>query len=83
MLNDYKPVSCGLYDKLEEIAVRKSDCTIIYIDMHGEKKVFGKVIDFVTHNKEEFLVMEDSTRIRLDWIRSLNGEDVSSLNCVL
>jgi Rho-binding antiterminator len=80
MNSTYKPISCAIYDRLEELAVKKVDCDIVYFENDVEKVINGKIIDFKTKNKEEFLIMESGLIIRLDMIKIVNG--IESLgNC--
>jgi len=68
MPNSYKPISCHLYDKLEEFAVKKVEVKIIYLDNESTLETKDKIIDFKTKNKEEFVILSNGLIIRLDKI---------------
>lgn len=74
MEDKYIPISCGSYDQLEEWAVKKTCCNISYFDDNKiEVTMKSKIINFITKDKEEFLVLENGTKIRLDKIMNVNG----------
>lgn len=68
MTNSYKPISCHLYDKLEELAVKKQKVKIIYLDNELTLETEDIIVDFRTKNKEEFAVLSTGLIIRLDKI---------------
>lgn len=64
----YKTVSCQMYDTLEALAVKKTKIKIEYIDNDHIKKTEGYIADFKTKDKEEFLILSNGNKIRLDKI---------------
>ncbi|MEZ4694072.1 MAG: hypothetical protein R2837_08815 [Aliarcobacter sp.] len=68
MTNNYKPISCHFYDKLEELAVKKQKVKIIYLDNELTLETEDIIVDFRTKNKEEFAVLSTGLIIRLDKI---------------
>lgn len=68
MSEKYVPVSCQLYDKLEELAVKKVKTKITYLDYYEEKVIEDFIVDFRTKNKEEFAILSSGLIIRLDKI---------------
>lgn len=80
-MGDYVPIACHFYDMLEDAAVRRVDCTIIYEENGEKKQIQDRIVDFLNINKEEFLVMNDGTRIRLDKIKKLNDISAPSSGC--
>ena len=62
------PIACQLYDKLEELAVKKVKTKITYLDYYEEKVVEDFIVDFRTKNKEEFAILSSGLIIRLDKI---------------
>jgi Rho-binding antiterminator len=69
----YIPIACQLYDKLEELAVKKVRTKITYLDYYEEKVVEDFIVDFRTKNKEEFLILANGIEIRLDKIITLEN----------
>lgn len=68
MADKYIPIACQLYDKLEELAVKKVKTKITYLDYYEEKVVEDFIVDFRTKNKEEFAILSSGLIIRLDKI---------------
>lgn len=73
MTSDYIPISCAFYDELEACAVKKALCTIVYKEDEEIKTVEALIVDFKTLKKEEFMILDDCTQIRLDKIISFNN----------
>lgn len=71
MDNSYKAISCHLYDKYEELAVKKTKVKIIYIDNEEKKEIEDYIVNFKTKNKEEFMILSSKVEIRLDKILDL------------
>lgn len=65
----YVPIACQMYDTLESLAVLKKDVTIKYEDENKNIQVIvEKIVDFQTKDKEEFIILSNQTKIRLDKI---------------
>ena len=79
MKKSYHPISCSLYDELEMMAMRRTSVQIETINENGgASKADGIIRTFQTNeDKEEFLLLENGEKIRLDRIHALNGKDVS------
>lgn len=77
----YKTVSCQFYDELEALAVKKIKSKIFYMDNENEKSIEDIIVDFRTKNKEEFLILNDGTQIRLDKIIKINEITPSNIKC--
>lgn len=80
MTNDYTPISCAYYDEFEAAAVKRIDCEIIYLEDEEERTINAKVIDFKTIEKQEFMILDNALKIRLDRIISFNGLKPSDKN---
>jgi Rho-binding antiterminator len=75
--NDYKPIDCNYYDRLEAWATTKTVSTIVYRDEAGEQKsLSGKIVDVYTHDKVEYLKTDAGKVIRLDALISVNDVPV-------
>lgn len=72
MEDKYTAVSCAFYDEFEAAAVRRIECTIVYKDENREKTVRARVIDFKTEDKQEFIILDNGQKIRLDKILLFN-----------
>ena len=78
-MSQYQPVACGLYDQLEEIAVRKQTCFIDYVDEEGAAhRIQSRIIDLFSRDKEEFAELERKLLIRLDRIKRINDVAVAT-----
>ncbi len=73
MSSKYVAISCAFYDELESSAVKKENSIIIYKDNEEVITIHAVIVDFKTQNKEEFLILSDGTKIRLDTIISFNS----------
>ncbi|WP_413569981.1 hypothetical protein ACLWBD_05845 [Bdellovibrio sp. HCB117] len=76
---DLKPpegkITCDFTDELETISVRSYEVTVTYGGPHEEVKTCrGKIADFVTENKIEYMVMSDGTKIPQNAIRRISSE---------
>lgn len=72
----YKPVSCGLHSTYELLAMHRSRVRLSCIsEKEPLQTVVGKVVDVVTREKAEYLVLEvmgaETISIRLDKIQRL------------
>lgn len=67
-MSDYRPIACGLHDRMEAAAVRRTPVRIESRSPEGPRVHEGLIQDIVVRNGAEFLVMADSTEIRLDHI---------------
>ncbi len=73
MEEKYIPIACQFYDVLELHASRKEEVTIVFFESSKSvKTIKSKINTLVTKDKEEFLVLPDNTKIRLDQILSIN-----------
>jgi Rho-binding antiterminator len=69
----YIPVSCGFVDRIEDAATRKTSGEVVFAENGVKKSVLGQIKTWENVNKEEFVVLEDGTRIRMDKVVSLFG----------
>ncbi len=82
----YSPINVEFYETLQSAAALNQPCEIIYSDEEGlSHNVISKIADLFTKDEAEFAVLEDNTILRLDQIKSFNGElennsDVGSIN---
>ena len=77
----YKTVSCQFYDELEALAVKKTYSRILYMDNENEMYLEDFIVDFKTKNKEEFLILNNGTQIRLDKIIKINEMIPLNIKC--
>ena len=74
----YAPVSCEFVDHIEIAATNREMVEIVY-KQNGKVITFkDRIITWQTIKKEEFLVTENNTVIRLYKIISLNGLELNS-----
>jgi|JI10StandDraft_1071094.scaffolds.fasta_scaffold459322_3 Rho-binding antiterminator len=67
--NPYQPVDCDFTDDLEFVSIKKILIEVKY--WNAEAKIAecqARIDDILTQNKEEFLIMSNGTKIRLDRI---------------
>ena len=74
MTDAYRPIDCGVHDRLEDLAVRRVLCRIRHrvpsgsgADATGEEvEIEGRIVDVFARDGEELLRMDDGREIRLD-----------------
>lgn len=73
--SDYRPISCGAYDEIEVLAMRRTRVALTRVDDTGsQERLEGFVVDTSIHDGAEFLVLEVAQRrmeIRLDRIQDM------------
>lgn len=69
MSKGYVPVACGFYDALEEAATLHEKVEIRYIKEDESKIVISTIKNFETKDGEEFAILADDMKIRLDYIK--------------
>lgn len=75
MEKKYIPINCDFYDEIEILAMRKSKCKVVYRDKEDIVQTIEGVINNVfSKNKEEFLIVNDELKIRLDRLISIDGK---------
>ena len=80
-MSAYIPINCSYYDELEAIATLRSIVDIAYQLPDGTPHTDRtRIVDLFTRDKEEFMVLENDTTIRLDAILSIDGK-VPTLYC--
>jgi Rho-binding antiterminator len=80
-MKKYIPVSCALYDEFENAAVKKQECEIVYLEEDQEKSVKTRISTFKSFERQEFMILEDGTNVRLDRVVSFNGSPTKRINC--
>ena len=74
MKTPYLPINCSFHDVLLEYATRKKYCKIQYFtEIRELVTVHSLIKDVFTAQKEEFAVLVQGERIRLDHIISVDG----------
>lgn len=70
--SDYVPISCGAYDEIELLAMRRARVALVVLDAQGQaQRLEGSIVDTSVHDGAEFAVLESSKQrleIRLDRI---------------
>lgn len=65
----YEPVDCDFTDDLEFVSIKKILVEVKFWSINGGlQDSSGYVVDILTKNKEEFLVLSNTIQIRLDLI---------------
>ncbi|MBK8699899.1 MAG: hypothetical protein IPN29_10350 [Saprospiraceae bacterium] len=67
-MDQYRIVSCDLYDQLSNAAVMKQPVRLLLIN---DVEMFGKIDDIFTKEKQEFCVIDHKV-IRLDKILAIS-----------
>jgi Rho-binding antiterminator len=73
-MDEYKPVDCGLHDRLEELSTLGQPARIAYRDERGEvREAEGTIRDVFAHDGAEYVRTEAGEEIRLDRIERVDG----------
>jgi len=70
----YNPISCEFYDQLEVAIQRKIPSTVVYIQEEEKIVVKGVVKTLLLEDGIEYMLINKSVKIRLDWVFSFNGK---------
>ncbi|MDX2305056.1 MAG: hypothetical protein NW226_19760 [Microscillaceae bacterium] len=78
MKKSYTPINCDFYDRLEAWATER---TLLHIDYQHEEghlqKTQAKILDLVTKEGAEFMILSNNLSIRLDYLLAINGIQVT------
>ena len=75
MANDYRPIDCSFYDRLEEAATLRRKVEVILMPPDAERQVLhGRIVDFRIRDGAEWAILQDGRSFQLDWIHSLDGQ---------
>ena len=70
----YSPINCSYYDVLESFATMGTLVNIEIDQGDGSRIIVeDQIIDFKTHEGEEFIILKSGQTFRLDLIKSVNG----------
>ena len=79
-MDEYQRISCHFYDVLEAAAVKRILCKIVYKEDEKEKEIEQKVVDFKIIDKAEYMILDNSQKIRLDKILLFNNVNPNDNN---
>jgi Rho-binding antiterminator len=74
-MDEYKPIDCGLHDRLEELATLRQPARIEFRDERGElRESRGTIADVYASDGAEFVRTDEGEEIRLDRIQYVDGQ---------
>lgn len=80
-LNNYVRISNELFREFEKAFKKKEECELVFLNSQNDKvSIKSKILEFLNIDGSEYMDTKIGTRIRLDRIVSLNGEDIKYLN---
>jgi len=79
-INGYIRISNELYNEFEKIFNKKEECHLTFLNNNNKVSIKSKISKFLNINGSEYMDTSVGTRIRLDKIITLNGENTKSLN---
>jgi len=72
-MTDYRPVTCGQHDVLQDVATRGVRSEIVYREENGgEHLVNDRVVDVFTRGDGEFTRLQSGREVRLDHLVRVN-----------
>lgn len=73
-MTDYRPIDCNFHDRLLHHATLREEVNLRVRGGEGEEKEWRVVIrDVYTEHSEEYALLSNGERVRLDRIIGLNG----------
>lgn len=73
-MSDYVPIDCDFYDRLEAAAVQRRSVEVCFQPPgEAEKRILARVMTLETRQREEWLVLDNGQRLRLDWLTRFDG----------
>lgn len=79
-MDEYQRISCHFYDVLEAAAVKRILCKIVYKEDEKDIEIEQKVVDFKIIDKAEYMILDNSQKIRLDKILLFNNVNPNDNN---
>lgn len=73
MSGDYRPIDCGLHDRLEAAATVRRTGLLRYFDGHRLVEVRDRLADVFARDGAEFVRTAAGVEVRLDDIVSFDG----------
>lgn len=71
----YTPISCDYHSELEWLALQKKSCNIVYLGADGSQQhIRARIADILTREQQEFILLDNGSRIRLDALISVDGK---------
>ena len=75
-MDGYTPIDCNYYDKIEETIVFRKEVLLEYVGEQGESiQLTTKIKDTLAVSGEEFIVLPDGEKIRMDRIVQIDGDE--------
>ena len=81
---EYQPINCGFYDYFEAAITLRKRVVISYLNANEE--IVNKEItpiNLINKNKEEFLLLDDGEKIRLDKITMFDHVKNPQQSCTI
>lgn len=74
-MEDYKPIDCNYYDLLEHFATLGQPVAVRYQAPGEPEQLKTAVIkDLQARQGVEYMLLDDGTELRLDWLLSVNDQ---------
>ncbi|MBI1224908.1 MAG: hypothetical protein GC192_06690 [Bacteroidetes bacterium] len=74
-MKTYQPISCDFHSELELFALRQEPIEITYTRPDGQQvQICEAIKDLYSRNGEEFLLLPNGHKIRLDQLISVGGK---------
>lgn len=71
---EYRPIACGLHDRLEALATTGGVVRVVYRAPDGDRRTLeDRLVDVFARGGEEFVRTGRGQRIRLDRLESVDG----------
>lgn len=83
-MENYKPIDCNYYDLLEHFATLAQPVAIRYqAPDAGEQLKTAVIKDLQARQGIEYMLLDDGTEFRLDWLISVNDQPLPGGSCAV
>jgi Rho-binding antiterminator len=69
----YRPLECGLHDRLESLATLGRQVRIRYLAGRSEAETSDRIVDVFARDGAEYVRLASGPEIRLDRLRTVDG----------
>lgn len=78
-MDAYEPISCDFHDILEDAATRRLRVEVAFSDENGgEQVLIDRIKDITVEGQEEFLILAEGQKIRLDRITRVDQQQAAN-----
>lgn len=73
---EYVPIACGVHDRLESWAVRRTSVEVVWTEGTETRRETAVIADVVARDGADWVVLATGDTIRADWLVTVGGIEV-------